>query len=247
VTTLRLPASAFRVLTDHLKVRVPAVIDIQPAAFHPDDRRAEAAGILADLRRSGLVDAHDEVDETLAGRLRILGQAQQIVDVVAHIDGPVNAVLAASARRAVLVIQNGHQIAVRRARPLGLGEQAARLLPDRPAGYGRSVSLPTKALKKAAAEAGEDGKALETALQRNGVRRDDAHMIAVMNQAPVHTAQFGVTVNGNRGEHVLGWWCTESGGYLTEELPSTSGEPWTTLAPADLPRIATQIDRLVSR
>jgi hypothetical protein len=245
VTAVRLPASAFRVMSDHLGIRIPVVINVLPTAFHPDEQRAEMDAILADLRRRGLVNARDEVDETLAGRLRILTQARCVVDIVAHIDGPVNAVLASTDRRAVLIIQSGRQIVIRPARPAARGDQAARLLPDVPSGYGRSVSLPTETLRKAAAEAGQDTRSLETALQRHGVRRDSAHMIAVMNQRPIHTAQFGVTIDRTRGDHVIGWWRNESGGYLLEEHTSSSGEPWTTIAPADLPRIAHQIDELI--
>jgi hypothetical protein len=249
VTTLRLPVSAFRVLSEHLGVRVPAVIDVLPTAFRPDEQRAELDEVMAELRRRGLLDARGEVDDTLAGRLRILDQARCVVDVVAHIDGPVNAVLAAGERRAVLIVQNGRQVAVRQARPTRIGDQAARLLPDTLAGYGRSVSIPTETLQKAAAEAGTDTRSLETALQRHGVRGDNAHMIAVMNQAPTRTAQFGVTINESgrwrRVPHVVGWWCNESGGYLIDEHRSASGQSWTTIAPADLPRMAGQIDKLI--
>jgi ESX secretion-associated protein EspG len=249
VATVRLPTSAFRVLSDRLGIQVPAVINVLPTAFHPEQQRAELDEVMAGLLRRGLVDSRGEIDETLAGRLRILDQARCVVDVVAHIAGPVNAVLAAGERRAVLIIQSGQQVAVSLARPTRVGEQAARLLPDVPAGYGRSISTPTETLQKAAAEAGGDTRSLETALQRHGVRRDSAHMIAVMNQAPVHTAQFGVTINDNgrrhRGEHVIGWWRNESGGYLNQEHTSASGEPWTTVAPADPARMAGQIDKLI--
>jgi hypothetical protein len=250
VATVRLSTSAFRVLTDHLRIRVPAAIRLLPTGFHPSERQTEVDGAMAELRHKGLVDARGEIDESLAGRLRILDQARQIVDVVAHVDGPANVVLAANERRAVLMIHSGQQVAVRPARPIGLGDQAAQLLPETPAGYGRSVSIPTEALQKAAAEADGDIRSLETALQRHGVGRDSAHMIAVMNEAPIHTAQFGVTIRDEtgrwrRGRHVTGWWRNDSGGYLTEEHLSASGEPWTTIAPADLARMAHQIDRLI--
>ncbi|TCO46619.1 ESAT-6 protein secretion system EspG family protein [Actinocrispum wychmicini] len=237
-------------LTDHLRVAVPAVIRLPPAGFRPEDRRAELDDAMTELR--GLVDARGDVDGILAGRLRILDQAKWIIDVVAHVDGPANAVLAATDRRAVQVIQSGQLVTVRPARPTALGDQVVRLLPAVSAGYGRSVSLPTEALRKAAAEAGTDPRKLETALQRHGIGRDNAHLIVVMNQDPLHTAQFGVTLtddNGrrHRGEHVIGWWCNDSGGYLIEEHTSTSGEPWTTISPTDAARLARQIDRLVSR
>jgi hypothetical protein len=38
----------------------------------------------------------------------------------------------------------------------------------------------------------------------------------------------------------------KTGGYLTEEHFSSSGESWTSIAPTDLPRLAKQIDRMVS-
>lgn len=250
MATVRLSTLAFRVLADHLEVAVPAVIRLPPAGFRPEDRRAELDEVATELR--GLVDPRGDVDEVLAGRLRILGQARWTVDVVAHIDGPANAVIAAGDRRAVLIIQNGQTVTVRPARPTALSEQAVRLLPATPAGYGRSVSLPTETLRAAAAEAGAETRGLETALQRHGVSRDTAHLIAVMNQDPVYTAQFGVTFTDETGrrqraEHVVGWWSTESGGYLVEEHTSTSGEPWTTISPTDLARLAQQIDRLTSR
>ncbi len=64
-------------------------------------------------------------------------------------------------------------------------------------------------------------------------------------------AQFGVTAKDrtgrrHRGDHVIGWWRNESGGYLTEEHFSSSGESWTSVAPTDLPRLANQIDRILA-
>ncbi|MET0233400.1 MAG: ESX secretion-associated protein EspG [Kibdelosporangium sp.] len=248
----RLSEAAFLVLTERLGIQVPTAIRVLPTGFHRDERRAEVEGAVAELDRLGLLNPQGDIDDRLAGRLRILDQADHIVDVVARVDSPANAVIAANGRRAVLIIHSGQQMAVRQARPVGLGEQAAQLMPGVPAGYGRSVSVPTETLQKAAAEAGEDIRSLETALQRHGVARDIAHMIAVMNEGPtIQMAQFGVTTKDRtgrwrRGDRVIGWWRNESGGYLTEEHFSSSGESWTSIAPTDLRRLATQVDRMLT-
>ncbi|CAM4202833.1 ESX secretion-associated protein EspG [Kibdelosporangium persicum] len=238
---IRLSATAFLVLTERLGVRVPSAVWLVPDGLGPD-RINDAS---AELSRLELVDEWGDVDESLAGRLRLFDQATRIVDVVAHVDGPANAVLVATERRAVLVINRGQQVLIRRATAQSLSDQAVRLLPDTSPGYGRSVSLPTETLRKAAAEAGDDTRELQAALQRLGVGSSDARMIAVMNESPVDTAQFGVTVKRRRGQRVIGWWRTESGGYLTEEHISPSGEPWTTIAPTDAARLARQIDRVL--
>jgi hypothetical protein len=235
--TARLSVAALRELSHRLGIRLPAVVDVQPVSV----------GSEADLRRSGWLDERGEVDDRLAAALRALVQPKQAVDVLAYVDRHVRTVLAANERRGVQVTVTGEKAVVRRIVPIDLSAQAVRQLPDTPAGYGRSTNIPTQILQAATTAAGKDLQRLESELRQKGIPADTAHMIAVMNRHPVNTAQFGVTITrkgrAHRGDHVVGWWANDTGGYLAEEHRSLSGESWTTIAPADIPRLTQQIER----
>jgi hypothetical protein len=241
--TARLSGTAFRLLCERLTVHLPEAVSLAQQGFDLPEHQA-----MEQLRRVGWIDHRGDVDERLAVALRVLDRPRQLVDVIRHVDGPAQAVFAANGRRAVRVVVTGGLVVVRRIAAAGLGSQAVALLPTVSEGYGRSVSLPTETLQAAASEAGDDARALHSALQRRGVSRDAAHLVAVMNRGAVSTAQFGVAVavddrRMRRGEEVIGWWANDSGGYLAEEHHSSSGESWTTIAPANTARLAGQIDR----
>jgi hypothetical protein len=220
-----------------------------PARSRPGEQRGEANRALAQLRDDGWIDARGEIHERLESALLVLGQARHAVDTICHVGSPTRAVLAASGRRGVLVIAAEEQVSVHRISPHGLGGQAATLLPNVPAGHGRSVTVPTAMLEAATRDASDDLRLLHSALQRRGIRRDTAHLVTVMNQGVINTAQFGVTAatgdgrRMRRGDHVVGWWQNSSGGYLAEQHRSSSGESWTTIAPTDVVRLAQQIER----
>nr|WP_246365895.1 ESX secretion-associated protein EspG [Kibdelosporangium persicum] len=154
-------------------------------------------------------------------------------------------------RRGVRAVATEEEVSVRRIPPSGLGSQAAALLPSVAEGYGRSVSVPTEALQAAAHAAGDDMRSLRSHLERQGVSQDVAHLVAVMNQDTVGTAQFGMTVcvgdRVRRAEHVIGWWATKTGGYLAQQRRSSSNECWTTMTPAGNAKLAHQIDSELAR
>ncbi|MFC0111339.1 ESX secretion-associated protein EspG [Kibdelosporangium aridum] len=238
--TARLPAEAVRVLCDRLEVRLPAAIVLPPTGFEAD--------VTTQLRRNGWIDARGDVEGRLAAALRVLDRPDHLVEAIRHVGSKTHAVLAVAGRRAVKVLLSGDRMQVRRIQPGGLADQAAMLLPNLSAGQGRSVSVPTAVLQAAAKEAGNDIAALRSALQSHGISPAIAYLIAKMNEDVVSTAQFSVAVatkdrRMRRGDHVIGWWATNTGGYLAEEHKSSSGESWTTIAPSDTARLARQIDR----
>ncbi len=227
-------------LCDRLEVRLPAAIALPPAGFEAD--------VMTQLRRNGWIDAQGDVEGRLAAALRVLDRPDHLVEAIRHVGSKTHAALAVAGRRAVKILLSGDRIQVRRIQPGGLADQAATLLPNLSAGQGRSVSVPTDALQAAAKEAGNDIAALQSALQRHGVSPAIAHLTAKMNADVVSTAQFSVAVatkdrRMRRGDHVIGWWANNTGGYLAEQHKSSSGESWTTIAPSDTARLARQIDR----
>jgi ESX secretion-associated protein EspG len=247
--TARLSASAFHLVCERLCVRLPEAILVLPRGFEPEERAKDVDLALSQLRRGDWLDGRGDVNERLATALRLLDRPHRTIEVVRHVNTPSRAVLAASGRRGVRVVVTANEVTIRRIPPSGLSAQAAALVPQVPEGYGRSATLLTAALRTATEAAGEDIRALRTHLERLGVSRDIAHLVAVMNQSPTATAQFAVsgTVHGRirRAGHVIGWWSNTTGAYLAEEHRSLTGESWTTITPATTPKLTAQINRLL--
>nr|WP_264085180.1 ESX secretion-associated protein EspG [Kibdelosporangium phytohabitans] len=237
-------------MCDRMDIHLPAVITLPHGAFDPAARAAETQRATERLRVDGWLDHRDEVDDRLAIALRVLDQPHYLIDAICHVDARRDAVLAVAGRRAVKLVVTGDQVVVRRIQPSGLAAQAVALLPVLREGHGRSVSLPTDALLAAASTVDGDAAALGSALSHAGVSPAVAHLVASMNTDVVSTAQFGVAVAARdrrmvRGDHVIGWWANDTGGYLAEQHRSSSGESWTTIAPTDSARLARQLDTLL--
>lgn len=245
-----MPATVFQVLIEHLALTMPPAIRVLPRGFEPHERRAEIDNAWATSRRLKLVDGRDRVDDRLVDLLHVLSRPQRAVEGTFHVSGQADTLLACTTSRGALAVKNGETITVTTAHPTGLGEQSAALLPSTQPGWGRSVSIRSSILRKAGETSRGENRAFEQELRRLGVAAADAHIVAAMNRNPDNGAQFAVTLTDrlgrhHRADHVIGWWTNNTGSYLVEEHPSSTGEVWTTVAPTDNLRIAQQINKLL--
>jgi hypothetical protein len=153
----------------------------------------------------------------------------------------------------VLAMLDEHRLLVRTGPARELCAAVARQLPDRPAGPGSSVSVPSELLAKPAPDGqrGLTGEQLENRLVRGGVQPDDARAFVAMVHGPKPGgAKFGVARRDREGRrHTAGvaltYLATERGGYTLQPVRSPDCSEWTTLAPASLIQVAQRIDQLI--
>ena len=129
----------------------------------------------------------------------------------------------------------------------------ARQLPDRPAGPGSSVSVPSELLAQPAGggKAGLTGEQMENRLVRGGIKPADARSFATMIRGPKPGGgKFGAARRDRNGtRHPAGvalvYLATERGGYTMQPLRGPDGSTWTTLAPATLAQLAQRLGQLL--
>jgi hypothetical protein len=148
---------------------------------------------------------------------------------------------------------DAHRLLVRTGPASELCTAVARQLPDRPAGPGSSVSVPSELLAQPDqnGKPGLTGQQLENRLLRGGVKPDDARCFATMMRGPKSGGgKFGAARRDRNGtRHAAGaalvYLATEHGGYTLQPLRGADGTAWTTLAPATLAQLGQRIDQLI--
>ncbi|WP_086819616.1 ESX secretion-associated protein EspG [Allokutzneria sp. NRRL B-24872] len=229
-----LSPSAYQVLWEQLALPpMPIELMVTPRGFEEDERRAEIAKALEELRDKGS-------GEGLADALRLLANPESTVDGRVWVDRSVRALAARARGRAVLGVLTEDFFSVRWIRPGDLARAAVSVLPPLAAGSGKVVNVPSDVLGAAARGAGASEWALVDALCAAGVPSGDARRLGNMIRGRRNGAQFGVTVASNRGDRVVACFDTPAGRYLIEELRG-----WTTVVPADAPRISERVEQVL--
>ncbi|GAB2733495.1 hypothetical protein GCM10027174_02740 [Salinifilum aidingensis] len=247
-----LSAVELDVLVEHLDLHpVPLVLTVpSPGRTHTERARIAADAWQALIGR-GLAGP-TEPDPELAAHLEVLTSPAREVDARLWLGRSVRALAAGTGgQRAVLAVKDGDAITLHPVAAGGLPRQALSVLPEAPAGPGRSVSVPSADLDAAAAEAGDDVHGLTAALQSRGVRRDDAAAVTDMVRGARFQGQFGAAARDHRGNrvragHVVGFFDTERGRYLQLRRSTPSGQEWSTLAPVDARRLLAQVEELLT-
>lgn len=256
---VELSALELDVLWEHLGLdAAPLVIKVSsPGRTHRE--RAELVETAWNgLSARGLGDRGD-LDADLEGMLRVLAEPHREVDGRLWLGRSVR-VLAASAHAdissfgaaepgAVLAIKIGDVITMRPIVAAGLAREATSVLPPLSAGPGGSVTLRSADLDAAAADAGDDLEGLRSALQRRGVRPEDAETLKRMAADAQERGQFGAAVREPgarrvRADRVVGFFDTPHGRYLQVRRDAASGDPWSTVAPVDARTLITHIEAL---
>lgn len=218
-----------------------------------DQHRVRVGDTLDGLRARGLADHRGPAPE-VQDALRLLADPLREINGTVHV-GAARLRLLAGARGgwAALAMLDNRRLVVQ-TRPAGeLCASVAGLLPDRPAGPGSSVSVPSELLARPAGggKAGLTAAQMEDRLVRAGVKPANAQSFATMIRGPKpYGGRFGAARrdrNGTRhpaGEALV-YLATERGGYTLQPLRGADGSAWTTLAPATLPQLAQRLDQLV--
>lgn len=218
-----------------------------------DERRAQLGSTLDALRTRGLADRRG-IAPDVEDSLRLLASPQREVNGQLH-SGDARVRLLAGSRGdwAVLAMLDDHRLLVRTGPAGELCTAVARQLPDRPAGPGSSVSVPSELLEQPTQDGkpGLTGEQLANRLVRGGVKPADAQSFATMIRGPKPGGgRFGAARRDRNGtRHSAGaaliYLATERGGYTLQPLRGPDGTAWTTLAPATLAQLAQRIDQLL--
>ena len=210
-----------------------------------------------DVPRAGQADV-DHLRRDVEPLLRVLGEAEVAVDLVADADGPVRALAAAKGGFAVLAVVSARGVELSVIRPAGLTAALLEVLPEREAGPGHALSVPVEALDKAAAlvdaEDDEDDHPWgggtvhdeRSAFLKAGLSPADAALMSELATSRVAGGQFGVSCT-DRGQRrrapmVVTWFDTPRGRYLMVKEGA-----WLSVAPADHRRLLARIESLLSR
>lgn len=218
-----------------------------------DECRVRVGSTLDSLRARGLADRRRLAPE-MEDALRLLANPQREINGSVQV-GAARLRLLAGARgeRSVLAMLDGHQLVMHTGPAGELCTAVARLLPDRPAGPGSSVSVPSELLARPAigGKAGLTAPQLEDRLVRGGVKPANGQSFATMIRGPkAYGGKFGAARRDRNGtRHPAGaalvYLATERGGYTLQPLRGPDGSAWTTLAPATTAQLAQRLDQLL--
>ncbi|MDQ4093781.1 MAG: ESX secretion-associated protein EspG [Actinomycetota bacterium] len=234
--------------TRHWNMELPGLPELTE-----QERRAQVGRTLDGLRVRGLAD-HRSLAPMLEDPLRLLASpAREINGWVLTRVGQVRLLAGSRGEWGVLAMLDDHRLLVRTGPASELCAAVARQLPDRPAGPGSSVSVPSELLAKPAQDGqrGLSGEQLKNRLLRGGVKPDDARAFVAMVHGPKPgAAKFGVARRDRNGRRqsagaALTYLVTERGGYTLQPVRSPDRSEWTTLAPASLMQVAQRIDQLI--
>ena len=216
-------------------------------------RRAQTGRTLDGLRARGLAD-HRRLAPIVEDSLRLLASPAREIYGWVQTGGVAVRLLAGSGGEwGVLAMLDEHRLVVRTGPAGELCAAVARQLPDRPAGPGSSVSVPSELLQRPAEDGqrGLTGEQLEDRLIRGGVKLPEARTFVAMVHGPkLGGGKFGVARPDRDGRrHPAGvavtYLVTERGGYTLQPVRGADRSEWITLAPATLAQVAQRISRLL--
>jgi hypothetical protein len=234
ISELSLPA--LDTLWEDLKLgSFPFPLEVRSHGETVEERARIKAAVYSDLESRGLVRAR-RAEPELEDVLQLLARPTISIDAVAMLDmagnKPVKAVVAATGRQAMLVVQGERTVTLTRIRETALAASVIGVLPSVKAGPGVPISLPVDALRPQGAHRRPDPED-KMKLQR---------MAAVMQRPIIRAGEFGITVRDPHGRsHRLpgiSWFDTDAGRYMNMVRAASNGERWLTLTPADGGRIA---------
>lgn len=234
--------------TRHWNLELPGLPELTE-----QEQRAQTGGILDGLRARGLAD-HRSLAPTLTEPLRLLASpAREIYGWVQTGVAHVRLLAGSRGEWGALAMLDEHRLVVRTGPAGELCTAVARQLPDRPAGSGSSVSVPSELLERPAdnGQRGLTGKQLENRLIRGGVKPPEAQaFVAMMHGPKTGGGKFGVACRDRDGRRrpagvALTYLATERGGYTLQPVRGADRSEWITLAPATLMQVAQRISQLL--
>lgn len=250
----KLSALEFDVLTEHLGWESHPLVLKVPSPGRTHAERAELVQSAWKTLARKKLGRPTGLDPELEWMLRSLVRPAREVDGRTWFGRSIRVLAAAGAdsdERAVLATKDGDSISLRSAAATGLAREAASILPAKPPGPGRSVTVRSADLDAAASEAGSDFREFPPALRRRGARAEDAEVLVRMVSEVTARGQFGAAARDrrehrSRAEHVVGFFDSPHGRYVQIRREATPGDPWSTIAPADGRRVTGYIEELLA-
>lgn len=248
---ISLSALEFDVLWEHLNLgAMPLVVKV-PSPGKTDEERAELEEqAWSDLESRGLGRKVD-LDPDIEPMLRLLARPDREVDGRTYVDRGVRLLAGSVGDEAALVVLSQGQLTLRRASAANLAGAAFGVLPARPAGSGRSVTLRSEDFEAAANDASRTRDGFRAALRTRGVRADDADALTEMIDDVKATGNFGAAARDRldrrmRADRVVAFFDTDDGRYVQIRRKSADGNLWTTISPADSRKLVHHIDELLT-
>lgn len=240
----------FDVLWQHLDLgQLPLVLRVpSPGRTHTERAHLERRA-WDGLEERGL-GRPVQLDEELAAMLRLLADPAREVDGRLWLGRSVRVLAVAREEDGVLAVLDSGRLSLRAVSGLSLPREAVSVLPPRPAGPGRSVTLPSADLDAAAAACGNDLDRLGPELLARGIRAEDAGAISEMIKDAGDRGQFGVAATEQwerrrRGDRVIGFFDTPAGRYLQTRRGLDGAAAWSTIAPVDNRRLTQHLDEVL--
>jgi hypothetical protein len=256
VTEFTISASTFEVAWEHSDLgEMPIVIYVQPAGFYEWERAEVVRRAWEELERVG--GARDgKHDEELTAMFEVLSTARRAVDArlaLGRAGAPgteFRGMAAAIGDDGVLAKLADRTLTLKTILGSGLSREIVSLLPDHPAGPGRSISLSRDVIDPAAQQAGESLYGFADLLIERGVPGDQARTLVRMIDGTKRRGQFGAAVRDRDGRRTaarraIAFHDTDNGRYLMTDRVTGDGSVWTTVAPATATMIAEQLQALL--
>jgi hypothetical protein len=248
--SLVLSALEFDVLWEALDLPAKHVaLDVPSPGKTHTERRELVAQVWRSLADRGLADGL-RPDGELLDRLVLLAHPELTIDSWVWTDRQISALTAVSGDGVVMGVLDGDEVWLIPARETALCEAAVSIAGELGPGPGRSVSVPSEILQSADAQAKGEPHLFVTALDERGVDLTDAQVLASMLGGSVLRGQVGVERRRRdgrmvRADRVVAFHDTYGGRYLYLRKPSTDGQDWSTVTPADNRRLAASVQELL--
>ncbi|ALG05948.1 ESX secretion-associated protein EspG [Kibdelosporangium phytohabitans] len=242
IRELSLPA--IDALWEDLKLgSIPFPLEVRSHGETIEERLRIKAAVYSDLETRGLARRHRPEPE-LEDALTLLARPAICIDAVAMLDmrdrKSLKAMVVATGRQAMLVIQRDLKISFTPIRETALASSIVEVLPQVKPGPGQPMTLPVEMLSGGSHRRPDPEHRMT--LQR---------LQGVMQRPVLRAGQFGITVRDRQGRTNrlpgIGWFDTDAGRFMNIVRSAQGGEAWLTLTPADGPRMAHRISEELLR
>lgn len=233
------------VLWEHLQLgAIPFPFDIRRHGDTVDERARIKTTELTGLHERGLARSGRPVPD-LENALRLVAAPELSVDLLVLLDDgdeqPTRALVAKQGRQAILVVQRSRSVHLTTVRDTAMMSSLVDLLPTNRPGPGRSVTVPTSTTTHAT-----PGSGLMRPIATQSSQQVEMQLLTAVLQRPIHrTGVLGITLHNTRGRPRrlpgLTWFDNDQGRYALSIQRGTNTEDWTTLFPADNPRLANRL------
>jgi len=243
-------------IRQHLRIRLPEALPVPSHGEDMDERAVLLRRGWDEIIARGLGRPGGVLDPWLEDAFALLARPQ--ISVHAYFSEH------REERRSVFVAMYGQFGALATVRdgefvledlyPASAPRALVAMLPERPAGRGMSVTLPTDQLRAAAGQVSGAGSptAVRGALRATGMRDDEAEFVA---EALTAERTGGGQIGAKHHDRIVGrtmrvpftvdYIDTARGRYLVQHKPGPDGRRWCTFAPGDRNRLIGQVGELI--